>query len=134
MAFIRIKTVKGTNYYYLVESKREDGKVRQNILKYFGTTVPDGYVVPTEKRHAVVAKEATKKVSSTRTIGKVEAKVVSTTDKIPVSTTVTPLDIQIVLQRRAADNHIPVEDYLRKLLDILPDGTRRKHRKKLETC
>ncbi len=52
MAFIRIKIVKGMRYYYLVESVREGKKVKQKIKQYFGTTLPEGYVVP----KAVVSK------------------------------------------------------------------------------
>jgi hypothetical protein len=36
MPFIRTKLVKGIAYYYLVESYREDGKVRQRVLAYLG--------------------------------------------------------------------------------------------------
>ncbi len=85
MAFIRTKTVKGVNYFYLVENKRVDGKVKQTILQYFGTTVPDGFVVPTEKRHTVVAKEAIKKVGTTKTMGKVEA------SEVPSEVSTTPV-------------------------------------------
>lgn len=35
MAFIRKKTRGNTYYYELVESMREDGKVKQNVLQYF---------------------------------------------------------------------------------------------------
>ena len=42
MAFIRAqkrKTKSGIRtYYYLVENKREDGKVKQKVLKYLGTS------------------------------------------------------------------------------------------------
>ena len=59
MAFIRIKTIKDVKYYYLVQSVREDGKVKQKIVQYFGTTLPDGYVVPTKA--SVVPTKAIKK-------------------------------------------------------------------------
>jgi len=36
MAFERIKTVKGHNYKYLVENVRENGKVKQKIIKNLG--------------------------------------------------------------------------------------------------
>lgn len=36
MAFERIKTVKGKQYKYLVENVRENGKVKQKIVKYLG--------------------------------------------------------------------------------------------------
>ncbi len=58
MAFIRKKIVKGKTYFYLVEGVREGGKVRQKIVQYFGTTLPDGYVVPTKA--SVVRKESIK--------------------------------------------------------------------------
>lgn len=36
MAFIRRKTINGKDKFYLVESKRIDGKVRQKVLAYLG--------------------------------------------------------------------------------------------------
>ena len=37
MVFIRAKKIKGKNYYYAVEGKRdEDGKVKQKVIKYLG--------------------------------------------------------------------------------------------------
>jgi hypothetical protein len=38
MAYIRAKKSGGRTYYYLVEGKREEGKVRQKVLKYLGTS------------------------------------------------------------------------------------------------
>jgi len=40
MAFIRFKWIRGKKYYYLVESKREGGKIKQRVLKYLGTSIP----------------------------------------------------------------------------------------------
>jgi hypothetical protein len=38
MAYIRTKKIKGKNYYYVVEGKRdEDGKVKQKVILYLGT-------------------------------------------------------------------------------------------------
>ncbi|MEK6829682.1 MAG: hypothetical protein AABY15_06180 [Nanoarchaeota archaeon] len=37
MAFIRKKKVKGKTYYYIVESYKEKGNVKQRILLYLGT-------------------------------------------------------------------------------------------------
>lgn len=34
----RLKSGEVRNYYYLVESRWEKGKVRQRVLKYFGTS------------------------------------------------------------------------------------------------
>ncbi len=84
MAFIRIKAVKGVNYYYLVESVREGGKVRQKIRQYFGTTLPDGYVVPTKASRSVVARKAVKKAGTTKTIGKVVRSVLPQTN-LPIT-------------------------------------------------
>ena len=36
MAYLRTKTIYGSKYYYLVESKRIDGKPRQKVVKYIG--------------------------------------------------------------------------------------------------
>jgi len=44
MAFIRVKNVNGTNYYYLVESVREDGKVKQKLIRYFGKKLNKAYM------------------------------------------------------------------------------------------
>ena len=41
MAFIRTKKVNGKIYYALVENHRVDGKVKQRVLKSFGTTKPN---------------------------------------------------------------------------------------------
>jgi hypothetical protein len=38
MAYVRRKRLKGHDYYYLVESYRQDGKVRTRTLRYLGTT------------------------------------------------------------------------------------------------
>lgn len=40
MSFLRSKKVKGIDYYYLVESKREGDKIKQNLLHYFGKNKP----------------------------------------------------------------------------------------------
>lgn len=38
MAYIRAKKIKGKNYYYIVEGKRdEEGKVKQKVILYMGT-------------------------------------------------------------------------------------------------
>ena len=37
MAFLRTKTINGKAYFYLVESKRVDGKVKQKVVRYIGT-------------------------------------------------------------------------------------------------
>ena len=37
MAFIRKKKIKGKNYYYIVESYKENGEVKQRVLGYIGT-------------------------------------------------------------------------------------------------
>ena len=39
MAYLRTKKIKGKNYYYIVEGTRDDqGKVKQKVIKYIGTT------------------------------------------------------------------------------------------------
>ena len=45
MAYVRRKRLKGHDYYYLVESYRQDRKVKTRTLKYLGTTphVPAPY-------------------------------------------------------------------------------------------
>ncbi len=43
--FIRAKTIKGKNYYYLVENKREGEKVKQKVIRYLGTTKPNAGIV-----------------------------------------------------------------------------------------
>ena len=37
MAYVRAKKRGDTTYYYLVEGRRENGKVKQKVLKYLGT-------------------------------------------------------------------------------------------------
>jgi len=48
VAYVRRKRLKGHDYYYLVESYRQDGKVKTRTLKYLGTTpqVPSPVPVP----------------------------------------------------------------------------------------
>jgi hypothetical protein len=41
MAFIRTKNKGGIEYEYLVENYREEGKVRQRVLKYLGPVNPE---------------------------------------------------------------------------------------------
>lgn len=36
MAFIREKKIQGKVYYYLVENKNVDGKIKQKVLAYIG--------------------------------------------------------------------------------------------------
>jgi hypothetical protein len=43
--FIRAKTIKGKNYYYLVENKRDGEKVKQTVIRYLGTTKPNTGIV-----------------------------------------------------------------------------------------
>ena len=42
MAFVRVKYHGKRPYYYLVETFRENGKVKQRTLKYIGTHPPRG--------------------------------------------------------------------------------------------
>ena len=37
MAYVRRKKVKGNTYYYIVESYKEKGNVKQRVLLYLGT-------------------------------------------------------------------------------------------------
>ena len=37
MAFLRTKSKGGRDYYYIVEGRRIDGKVKQTVLEYIGT-------------------------------------------------------------------------------------------------
>lgn len=39
--FVRVKTIKGRNYFYLVKSERKNGQVRQKVVKYIGSQRPD---------------------------------------------------------------------------------------------
>jgi len=52
VAYVRRKRLKGRDYYYLVESYRQDGKVKTRNLKYLGTTphVPAQYQYLMESR------------------------------------------------------------------------------------
>ena len=39
MAYIRTKKIDGNNYYYVVEGKQDkNGKVKQKVILYLGTT------------------------------------------------------------------------------------------------
>ena len=56
MAYVRRKRLKGRDYYYLVASYRQDGKVKTRTLKYLGTTphVPAQYQYLMESRRGRV--------------------------------------------------------------------------------
>ena len=54
MAYVRRKRLKGHDYYYLVESYRQGGKVKTRTLKYLGTT-PE---VPAKFQHLLEATRA----------------------------------------------------------------------------
>ena len=56
MAYVRRKRLKGHDYYYLVASFRQDGKVKTRTLKYLGTTpqVPPQYQYLLEARRGLV--------------------------------------------------------------------------------
>jgi len=43
--FIRAKTIKNKDYYYLVENKRDGEKVKQKVVKYLGTTKPSPGII-----------------------------------------------------------------------------------------
>ena len=102
MAFIRIKTIKDVKYYYLVQSIREDGKVKQKIVQYFGTTLPDGYVVPTKASYSVVTRKAVKKAGTTKTMGKVVPSV------LPQTVSTTPPQTNLSLTRGRGGNRHPI--------------------------
>ena len=55
MAFVRRKRLKGHDYYYLVESRRQNGKVKTRTLKYLGRTpdVPAQYQYLLESRRGL---------------------------------------------------------------------------------
>ena len=56
MAYVRRKRLKGHDYYYLVESYRQEGKVKTRTLKYLGTApqVPPQYQYLLESRRNLV--------------------------------------------------------------------------------
>ena len=54
MAYVRRKRLKGHDYYYLVESYRQGGKVKTRTLKYLGTS-PE---VPANFQHLLEATRA----------------------------------------------------------------------------
>ena len=39
--FVRIKKINGHEYRYLVKSVREDGKIKQKVIKYLGKVIPN---------------------------------------------------------------------------------------------
>lgn len=49
MSYLSTVTVKGHKYYRLVESYREDGKVKHRILKNYGRTAPLGVSATNDK-------------------------------------------------------------------------------------
>jgi hypothetical protein len=43
--FIRVKVIGKKNYYYLVASKRVDGKIKQKVVRYLGVSKPSPKVI-----------------------------------------------------------------------------------------
>ena len=54
MAYVRRKRLKGHDYYYLVESYRQAGKVKTRTLKYLGTTPQ----VPSQFQHLLESRRS----------------------------------------------------------------------------
>jgi hypothetical protein len=54
VAYVRRKRLKGHDYYYLVESYRQAGKVKTRMLKYLGTTPQ----VPSQFQHLLVSRRS----------------------------------------------------------------------------
>jgi hypothetical protein len=50
MSFIKTLTVNGVNYYSLVESVREGGKVHHKLVRYFGKELPVAYLIDKLKK------------------------------------------------------------------------------------
>ena len=57
MAFIRYKKIKGNRYYYLVQSKRVNGRVMQKVLAYYGVRRPPALKVAVRKKRKLTAKK-----------------------------------------------------------------------------
>jgi len=114
MSFIRVKTVKDAKYYYLVESYRDDGKVKQRILAYYGTTLPSDAVVPKQvstTQGTVVPKQ----VSTTQ--GTVVPKQVSTTQVSTTQDIITlPDTVLLTAIRRAIAKGLSLSSYISWLL------------------
>ena len=53
MAFVRVKKRGNKQYYYLAENFRQDGKVKQRIVRYLGVKRPRGpqKSLRAERRH-----------------------------------------------------------------------------------
>ena len=103
MAYISVTTVKGNRYYRLVESYKQEGKVKHRIIENYGRTPPPGYV---EKPVNATNVRATG-VSAT----KVRATKVRATGISAMATT-TPTDFQIAVRKWAAESHETPDEYL----------------------
>lgn len=69
MSFIRIKKVHGREYRYEVEGFRENGKVKQRVLKYLGPVIPVKPDTPKwifKKTSAIVQKKGMASISVSR--------------------------------------------------------------------
>lgn len=58
--FIRKKKIKGKTYYYLVESYREGGKIKQRVIKYLGADRPA--VIDEIERDPFTGKRTTRQI------------------------------------------------------------------------
>ena len=51
--FVRRKIISNHSYYYLVKSFRENNKVKQKVLEYLGTTLPNhGTIKKLKKKYS----------------------------------------------------------------------------------
>jgi predicted HicB family RNase H-like nuclease len=124
MSFIRVKIIKGHRYYYEVESKRVDGKVKQKILKSFGTTPPDNFNT-TQKKSA--RKEVSTTVSKCKELQQIVASEPISTTFINTTNINYPANIYKVIKSRAEKMNLSVNEYILNRCGILPDGTKKSH-------
>ena len=128
MAYISVTTVKGNRYYRLVESYKQEGKVKHRIIENYGRTPPPGYVEkPVNATNVRATGVSATKVRATKVRAtNVSATKVRTTEVratevratkvratgISAMATTTPTDFQIAVRKWAAESHETPDEYL----------------------
>ena len=113
MAYISVTTVKGNRYYRLVESYKQEGKVKHRIIENYGRTPPPGYVEkPVNATNVRATGVSATKVRATKVRAtNVRATKVRATGISAMATT-TPTDFQIAVRKWAAESHETPDEYL----------------------
>jgi hypothetical protein len=118
-------TVRGHTYFRLVESYREDGKVKHRILENYGTHPPDSAmstVSTTPVSATIKPVRATRKKSVSATVKDVSA-THTRSNKVESNVVGVSPEIYTFLKGRADKMSLSVDAYLMKHFKVNTDGS-----------